>query len=217
MKPYYQDDYVTIYHGDCLDLLPDIGTDLIDVIMTDPVWPNAIPELEGSDDPYGLFTRAAKYCPSIAGRLIIILGCNSDPRFLSAVPGVYKFQRVCWLRRTPPGYKGSLLYNADVAYVFGPGWISVKGTRVIPGEYLNGVSKGGRQWWSNHPCYRNPKHMNWLINNYTRPGQTILDPFAGIGGTIIAARENGRKAIGIEIKEEYCETIAKRCEQGILI
>lgn len=217
MKPYYQDEWVTIYHGDCREILPNIRPGTVDVIMTDPVWPNAIPELTGSEDPKGLFREAASYFFNIAGRLIVILGCNSDPRFLDAVPEEYKFQRITWLRRTPPSYRGSLLYNADIAYVFGPSWISVKGTRVIPGEYLEGVSNGKRAWWSKHPAYRSPKQMKWLVHNYSREGQLILDPFAGVGGSIIPARENGRRAIAIEIEEKYCEVMVKRCEQVVML
>lgn len=216
MKPYYQDEWNTIYFGDCLSILPDIGPDQVDVIMTDPVWPNALPELKGSADPYGLFAQTANYFPSIADRLIVILGCDSDPRFLLAVPAVMKFQRVTWLRRTPPGYKGTLLYNADLAYVFGPGYLVDNGKRLLPGEYLSGVSTGKKEWWCQHPAYRSPKQMEWLINNYTRTDHTILDPFMGVGGTVIAARVHGRKSIGIEIEEKYCEITAKRCEQMVM-
>lgn len=216
MKPYYQDDWVTIYHGDCLGILPDIGPARAQVIMTDPVWPNALPELEGSKDPYGLFAQAAHYFPAIADRLIVILGCDSDPRFLLAVPVAMKFQRVTWMRRTPPGYKGTLLYNADLAYIFGPGYLVDNGKRLLPGEYLSGVSSGKKAWWCQHPAYRSPKQMEWLINNYTRTDQAILDPFMGVGGTVIAARVHGRKSIGIEIEERYCEITAKRCEQMVM-
>ena len=51
--PYYVDDFVTLYHGDCREILPSIGA--VETLITDPVWPNSIPELVGGDRPYELF------------------------------------------------------------------------------------------------------------------------------------------------------------------
>lgn len=215
MKPYYQDSHATIYLADCLEILPDIKPGTAQVILTDPVWPNAIPELKGSDDPLGLFTRAAEYFPRISDRLIVILGCDSDPRFLSGVPDEMDFFRMVYLRRVPPCYKGSLLYSADIAYVFGPGWLPGNGTRVLPGDFVH-ASRGARDPVNTHPCYRSFEDMRWLIGHYSREGQTILDPFMGSGTTLVAAKAAGRKAIGIEIEEKYCDIAVKRLAQTVM-
>ena len=233
IKPYYQDEKVTLYNADCLQVLPQIRKGQANVITTDPPWPDCpVSDIPGNKDPYRLLKAAARHFFRICDRTIIILGCDTDPRFLCAIPKKIGFQRVTWLRRIPPGYKGTLLNNADIAYVFGPGWLARhptsknKGyysgngdkhlTRVIPGECLNAVSKGHRDLINTHPCFRNPQAMRWLVSNYSRPGHTILDPFSGSGTTLIAAKATGRKAIGIEIVEKYCEIAAKYLSQTVM-
>jgi site-specific DNA-methyltransferase (adenine-specific) len=67
-----------------------------------------------------------------------------------------------------------------------------------------------------HPCEKPPALMQHIISTSTRPGDVVLDAFAGSGSTLIAARDLGRRSIGIEIDERYCEIAAKRLAQGVL-
>lgn len=212
MKPYYQDDWATIYHGDCREILP--GLDPVDVIVTDPPWPGPPAAISGSDDPYSLWNQAVLEFPrlSAAHRIIVILGQNTDVRFLSTVPIDFKFLTVCWLRRIPPVYRGSVLISAEVAYVFGDGWISVPGHRVIPAEYTT-ASTGKKD--CDHPCSRPQDHLQWLLHRYTRPNHVLLDPFCGSGTMLRAAKDTNRKCIGIEIEERYAEMAVKRLAQEV--
>src|SRR4030042_6083814 len=102
MKPYYQDEWVTIYNADCLELLPELGP--VETVITDPVWPGTKVDMLGNQDPAGLFKEMGKVLPP-AERLVVHLGCDSDPRFLSAVPLSWPFLRVCFLDYAVPHYK----------------------------------------------------------------------------------------------------------------
>jgi site-specific DNA-methyltransferase (adenine-specific) len=67
-----------------------------------------------------------------------------------------------------------------------------------------------------HPTEKPEPLMAELVTLFTDPGETILDPFMGSGTTLVAAKRLGRKAIGIEIEEKYCEIAAKRLAQRAL-
>lgn len=125
MKPYFQDEYVTIYHADCRQVIPQaIG----DVLITDPVWPNANAGLIGQEDPYNLFNQMLKYLSPVK-RMAIQLGCDSDVRILNEIK--LDFFRVQWLRFAVPGHKGRKLHSGDVAYLFGQPPSCIPGRRLI--------------------------------------------------------------------------------------
>lgn len=213
MKPYYQEDGITIYHADARSVLCEIEP--VDVIMTDPVWPGCesiFPFVRAQE----LFDWVAQEFPRLSSRVIVILGCDIDPRFLGCIPKMLPFFRICWMDQIPPRYRGSLLAGADIAYVFGPGWLNgTPGNRVLPGK-CSGQWDPETPGREQHPCPRNTTHMAWLVKHYSRPGQMILDPFCGSGTTLVAAKIHSRRAIGIEIEEKYCEIAVKRLAQRVL-
>lgn len=223
MKPYYEHAGITIYHGDCREILPQLKSD-VDTVITDPVWPNCSPHLVGSDRPKELLGEMCMALPE-AKRLIIHLGCDSDPRFLSAVPESWPFLRLSWLRYACPTRKGRCLYGADVAHVFGVYPKSRPGRRVISGEYCSVKPDARRkkvtkhkEWGKpcpdEHPTPRRLQHLRWLVSKWVEG--LVLDPFAGSGTTLVAAAYCHTPAIGIEIEEKYCEIAAKRLSQEVL-
>lgn len=208
MRPYYEHAGITIYHGDCREILPQLIC-WPDCVITDPVWPNAKPELRGSDDPYSLLRDAALLFPETAARVVIHLGQTSDPRILCAIPDRWPFMRVCWLAYHRPIRMGRILYGGDVAYVFGTAPKSCKGRRVLSGQ--TAAKYIGRT--DAHPCPRTAEHLDWLLRFYA--DGLVLDPFCGRGTTLSAAVRAKYPAIGIEIDEKYCEIAAKRLSQEV--
>lgn len=69
---------------------------------------------------------------------------------------------------------------------------------------------------SDHPTPKPPELAAYFIRLHTQPGETVLDPFMGAGPTLIAAKQLGRKAIGIEIEEKYCEMAVQRLRQEVM-
>lgn len=208
IKPYYETELGKLYLGDCLEILP--GIEQVDTVITDPVWPNAIPVLKGADNPYGLFTSAVKKLPKSIKRIAVHLGCDSDPRILAPIPSRLVFFRVAWLRYAFPHPKGRLLYSGDVAYFFGKPPKSRPGRQLISGEYTD-TCNAGKQ--SDHPCPRKLKHVAWIIDRWAQKDDIVLDPFLGSGTTAVACEQLGVRWIGIEVDKEYCDMTIKRIEQ----
>lgn len=206
MRPYYEHAGIHIYHGDCREALPELSAESL---ITDPVWPDCEHIFPGVD-AFGLLADALELVNS--RRLAIHLGCDSDPRFLLAVPDRWKFFRVCTLDVARVGYKGRLLMTGDSAYLFGEPPASRPGAHVIPGRIIDADSSGKQ---ADHPCPRKLNHAAWLVRWWSAPEDTIVDPFMGSGTTLVAAKNLGRKAIGIEIEERYCEIAAKRLSQEV--
>ena len=222
MKPYYDHCGIVIWHGDCRDILPAIEQP--DTCITDPVWPNSVfPGI----DPIALFAEAVKLLTT--KRLIVHLGCTSDPRLiLAGVPERYEMLRVCWLRYARPSYRGRILIGSDVAYGFGVAPKSRPGRQLLSGETVarnngtklhhtgrgEGTSEGIAYEELPHPAPRRLEHVQWLINNFADDG--VIDPFCGTGTLLEAAKNLGLRAVGIEIEERYCEIAASRLAQEVM-
>lgn len=233
VEPYYQEPGVVIYHGDSREILPLLRAE---TVITDPVWPNASRRLKGADRPYELFAEVAQFFPVVCRRAVIQLGCNSDPRFLRAMPASMEFLRLCWLEYAIPSFAGRVLYSGDVAYVFGETPKLPPGRKVIPGRcvspkpdrlFFRGVGRHkdklrdaeGRQVRDtgdriSHPTPRHLDHALWLVKWFA--GESVIDPFCGSGTTLVACKRSGVPAIGIEIEARFCELAVERLAQGVL-
>lgn len=229
MKPYYQDSAVTIYHGDCMELLPDWGN--ADLCITSP--------------PYNLGNNHH------TGNI------NTNSYFDNLPESQYQFQQTAVLNLLFQSISGDLFYNhqhrirggriikpdiwiekskwfqkQEIVWVHGSHnfdkcrffpfseriyWLSKEGSSTQFNNVLNltddwhidPVGSGGEHKRSF------PAEIPLRIIQCTN-GQTILDPFMGSGTTLRAAKDLGRNAIGIEIEERYCEIAAKRMAQEVL-
>lgn len=231
-EPYYNHAGIVIYNCDCREILPSLSAE---TIITDPVWPNSSIFLNITD-PEQLLTEALAM--AAVRRIVIHLGCDSDPRFLRAVPSNFPFIRSCLLEYAQPSYKGRLVYGGDIAYAYGamPPPVrregSLRGAALIPGLCIstrsdalfrrsnwNGPEKRFNRDRDNtanlpHPAPRRLQHVQWLCKWFA--GESVIDPFCGSGTTALACKALAIPFIGIEIEERYCELAAKRLSQEVL-
>lgn len=210
MKVYYEADGVSIYHGDCRDLAAAIPAD---TVVTDPPWPGARIDLAYGEPVHELLGAALTALNPAAVRLAIQLGVDTDPRVLAAVPERWPFFRLCWLDVSRPNYKGRLLDGVTPAYLYGEPPPVRPGAFVIPGMYRDASSDGQQ---AAHPCPRKLGHLAWILKWWSAPGDLVLDPFMGSGTTLVAARRMGRRAVGIECSEAFCEVAARRLSEPAL-
>jgi site-specific DNA-methyltransferase (adenine-specific) len=199
----------TLYRADCRDLSPNLLVG--DTILTDPVWPNCPPGLlQGSDDPAGLLSACLDQIT--ARRLVLVVRHDSDPRFFRAVPDRWPFFRVQILPYVIPGFIGRKLGGDELAYSFGEPIPSSPGRRVIPG-YGPKVQPHGRRA-NGRPCSRSLDHFKWLVDWWSLPGETVIDPFMGSATTGVACALLGRRFVGVEIEPRYFEIACKRIEDA---
>lgn len=202
MKPYYQDSAVTIYHGDCRQIRAWLEAD---VILTDP--------------PYGMSYKSGWSGQSIANDEDTTAR-DEALRLWGEKPALV-FGR--WNCHHPTGTKITLTWDkgdwpgmGDLAmpwgpsteeiYVLGSGFIGKRSGTIVRADRITGSMA--------HP---NEKPLAVLYRLLEKcPAGTIADPFMGIGSTLRAAKDLGRKAIGIEIEERYCEIAARRMAQEVL-
>lgn len=207
-KPFYEDGSVTIYHGDCRELLPHIEAD---VLVTDPPYGSG--KMAGGYGRHG-FQIAGDEDTASRDSVLVLWGerpvaCFGTPR-LPEPPGGWD-HRLVWDKREPGLNGGPWRYTHEAIFVRGNGWI-----RRSPSSFsiLSFASGNGTFEKSLHAHAKPVALMATLIA--AAPVGTVLDPFMGSGTTLRAAKDLGRKAIGIELEERYCEIAAERCSQEVL-
>lgn len=225
MTPYYQDNAVTIYHGDCLDVLSGIF-DKPEALITDPpfAFTGGISNGRSSECSDQFFLHwwrdvcalIVQVCPPDASGFI---WCDWRTAATISAGFVPKSQKYTWRVsqmlfhfREMIGQGSPFRSSVDmIAYVRG----NDHKDPPIPNTTHNFIS----QYWyygkhDFHPSEKSVDIARQLIE--WTGAQTILDPFMGSGTTLRAAKDLGRKAIGIEIEEKYCEIAARRMAQEVL-
>jgi site-specific DNA-methyltransferase (adenine-specific) len=199
-----------IVQGDAREVVRTLGP--VDVIITDPVWPNAPPGMfPGVIDAQALLAETLACIE--ARRVVIVLRSDSDPRFLSAVPSRWPFFRCQILAYAMPGHIGRKLGGDEIAYSFGEPIPSRSGMRLVPGR--GPIAQPKDRLHNGHPCSRALVHMRWLVKWWSLPGEVVLDPFCGsgqIGIAVVEARE--RTFVGIDISPDYCALAERRITEA---
>lgn len=206
-RAYYQDDYCTIYHGDCRELLPLLKANLV---LTDP--PYGIGESYASHDDTKLNLRQL-----INESIGLIRSAAPAVLLTPGVANVHDYPKPDWMMAwvTPAGSGsgpwGFCCWQPVLAYGKCPYLSRGLGRRH---DYIIHTESAEK---NDHPC---PKPLGlWkrlMVRGSPNEGETILDPFMGSGTTLLAAKETNRRAIGIEIEEKYCEIAVRRLRQEVL-
>lgn len=210
VKPYYADDLVTLYHGDCREITDWLSAD---VLVTDP--------------PYGI---AYEGWSNTINRARENIRNDGDTTVRDAALEIWGAQKpwACFgspLLAPPNGTRQVLVWKkpngsgfAGVIGGFRRDWeeISLGGIwPSLPAQHSGVISTGGAmsQYLNGHPHAKPPGVLEVVM---APTSGVVADPFCGSGSTLVAAKRLGRPAIGVEIEERYCDLAASRLSQGVL-
>lgn len=225
MKPYYQDGRATIYHGDCLTVLAGLPADAVDAVVTDP--PYFLPASHysvrsGSFRSLGdlsmlehffrdVFAACARVLKPTGFLYAFCDGQSYPPFYATAFPHFRNIRPLIWDKQTSVNGYAWRHQHELIMFASMPDAPNVK---TGDGDIIRerAVPIGDR----NHLAEKPETVLTRLIDKTTPEGGTVLDPFAGSGSTLRAARFLGRKAIGVEVEQRYCDVTVARLGQGIL-
>jgi site-specific DNA-methyltransferase (adenine-specific) len=238
-KPYYDDGDVQIYHGDCRDILPLLPK--VDLVLTDPPYLSMAggtihkssskalaPRLQNRltvgnpwDASLDWIDSAWEICD-----LGIMVFCTYHfiDAVVMALPEAKRVALFTWVKPNAPN-PVQMVPKYDCEYIWalqkhpGLNWKVFTSTvmnykKLSAGCVASPERLLNKDLTAFHPTQKPLAVMSWLLS---AGGQLILDPFMGVGTTLLAAKNLSRKAIGIEIEEKYCEAAAKRMGQGVLL
>lgn len=242
-EPYYQDESVTLYLGDCLEVLPSLSD--VDVVMTDP--PYNVSHRSGRDGAtsghlkrkdgtarkvqrdFGEWDRGFEPALFLAETERMLRDGGSLIAFTSEfliadylASGLNHRNLIYWRKTNPvPAFRQLYVRAVEMAVwqVKGKSGWTWNGGGYVPNVYTGPTVSGfiaangeGRV----HPTQKPLWLMRVLLEQHASPGELIVDPYAGSGTTLVAAKLTGCRAIGMELDEAFCEITAKRCAQGVL-
>lgn len=210
MKPYYEDDFVTLYHGDARSLF-DVG--MGDLLFTDPPYGDAY-----SSGKFGRLPRSIAGDADTSVRDAILAAWSPRPALVFGT----------WKKAKPIGTSMLLIWDTKGAlgmgdlslpwkpahqeiYVLGRGFVGRRDSDVLRFAPVQSLATNGRT----HP-HEKPVALLQNLLAKTPQAWSVADPFCGTGSTLVAAKSLNRKAIGVEIEEAYCEVAARRLSQEVL-
>ena len=227
MTPYYERNGITIYHGDCREILPTLDGD---VTITDPPYgvglvtktsdyrDSAAFDRGKSLQASVLYEDTPEQVRSLIGQIMPIV-LNTTDRAL-----VFSGARMMWAYPEPRSV-GCVFSMAGAGLCswgfqcmhpilfYGKDPYLADGLGSRPNSLKD--DQPNRESFD-HPCPKPIRWMRWAVGRASRVGETVLDPFMGSGTTLVAAKQLNRRAIGIEIEEKYCEIAVKRLQQDVM-
>ena len=221
MKPYYEQDGITIYHGDCREILPEIHRADIGLVLTDPPYgisldtanrsrkrtaladANDYAPIHADDEPYDP-------APILSFPRLVVFGAN---HFASRLPESASW--IVWDKTAGLESSRAIGFNdnADAELI----WTNLGGpVRVLKHRWIGMMKATERGEARLHPTQKPVALMRHLIELFG-DDRAVLDPYMGSGSTLRAAKDLGKQAIGIEVSEAYCEIAAKRLMQSVMV
>ena len=220
-KPYYQDSACTIYHGDCREILPLLPK--VDLVLTDP--------------PYGEVTH--KGARTGTEKKVLVDFDSFTTEKLLELTALFVDASRRWVFMTCEWRHAAKMEEAGLPLIRLGVWIKPNGAPQFTGdrpgtgwEAIAILHREGKKKWNGgghhatwihnieqgeHPTTKPLGLVKTWVQQFSNEGETILDPFMGSGTTLRAAKDLGRKAIGIELEEKYCEIAVKRLRQEVLL
>jgi len=210
MKPYYNHKGIQIYLGDCRDILPELEP--VDLVLTDPPYGVLKAEWD-SKFPIGEIWKQVHTVLKKGGNLIVIPGEHDLPNKIGIISNIFNYQWVIpWYKPNAMQFGKTGYSKHSLIWWFSSGEPNEKPSKMID---IISIPMGlNEDRHPGHPCPKPVSLMKHLLINFA--SDTVLDPFMGSGTTLVAAKQLGRKAIGIEIEEKYCEIAVRRLSQEML-
>lgn len=213
MKPYYEHAGITIYHGDCREILPHVGH--ADLLLTDPpygiAWTRGFYAQRASKAHDGIANDEDTSCRDEALEILRDIPGFVFGSFYAPYPSGLK-QVLVWKKPVDTGIVGCVTgfrRDAEPIFVVGPWPI-----RTALSSSVLISRRGNRSYTTGEHPHAKPLELIGELLTFL-PDGSVIDPFMGSGTTLVAAKNLGRKAIGIEIEERYCEIAAKRLSQEV--
>ena len=245
MTPYYDHAGITIYHGDCRDILPTLSEKSIDMVLCDLPYGTTACKWD-TVIPFEPLWREYRRIIKDNGAIVL----TSRNPFTSKLNGscidLFRYELI-WEKEQATNFLfiknqfGSIHENISIFYkhqpVYNPQMVksdkpiksnggnksetqenqSFIGSDEIRFEkYPCSILRFNRDKETLHPTQKPVALFEYLIRTYTNECDTVLDNCAGSGTTLVAAKQLGRKAVGIEIEEKYCEIAVRRLQQEVL-
>jgi site-specific DNA-methyltransferase (adenine-specific) len=254
MTPYYEHKGITIYHGDCLEIMPRLAPASVDLVLCDLPYGTTKNKWDSEISLPGLWAGYRRVITDRAG--VVLFGQTPFDKVLgSSALDILKYEWV-WEKEQGTGVLNSqfaplkahenilVFSKSAAAFVRDRAHAMTYRPQMTPGQaytrkhrksctntnydtkncrdnstvntgtrYPTSVLRFARDRTGLHPTQKPVALMEYLIRTYTNPGDVVLDNCMGSGTTLVAARNLGRRAIGIELNEQYCEISANRLQE----
>jgi site-specific DNA-methyltransferase (adenine-specific) len=200
VKPYYEHGGITIYHGDCREVMPLVRG--VDAVVTDPPYGHGEKWSGGTWAANPIYDRAFEWDAKPIDADLLSLVLAASDRVIVWGGNYYTLPPSrCWL-------SWSKSQQMDTMADFELAWTNLDRPSK---QFVESRNPDGKR---EHPTQKPLSLMQWCLTFVPGSG-VVLDPFMGSGTTLLAAKESNRRAIGIDITEEYCEVAANRLRQDV--